>query len=252
MRALLSIHDVMPETRAQVSTMLSSLFAMMPALRPEHITLLVVPGRQWQNEDIQWLQQLADRGHPLAGHGWDHCARRQSRSPFHYMHALLLSRDAAEHLSRTPEELQVLVMRCHAWFRKHGLPVSALYVPPAWAAGCISRQQLSALPFSQMETLSGVINLKTGRRNWLPLLGYEADNGFRALCLKITNGLSRWWAARWSAFGHVSPIMRIALHPFDFQYRLAGQILVDLKAVSYFHCYSELLEEPSVTVRNTA
>jgi len=240
MKALLSIHDVMPETRAQVSAMLSSLFATVPALRPEHITLLVVPGRQWQSEDIQWLQQLADRGHPLSGHGWDHCARRQSRSLFHYLHAMLLSRDAAEHLSRTPEELQVLVMRCHAWFRQHGLPISALYVPPAWAAGCMSRQQLEALPFSLMETLTGVVDLKTGQRYWLPLLGYEADNGFRALCLKLSNGVSRWWAARMSAFGRPSRIMRIALHPFDFQYRLADQILADLKSVSDFRCYNEL------------
>lgn len=247
MKGLLSIHDVMPETRAQVSAMLCHLFAMVPTLRPEHITLLVVPGRQWQSEDIQWLQQLAGRGHPLAGHGWNHCARRQSRSLFHYLHAMLLSRDAAEHLSRTSEELQVLVMRCHAWFRQHGLPVSALYVPPAWAVGGMSRQQLQGLPFSLMETLAGVVNLKTGRRYWLPLLGYEADNGFRALCLKISNGLSRWWAARMSVFGGSSGVMRIALHPFDFQYQLADQILVDLRSVSDFRCYSELLKASSLT-----
>ena len=65
--ALVSIHDVMPETRTQVTAMLARL-----RLPCEAVTLLVVPGKDWQEGDLDWLRSLQNAGHPLAGHGWSH------------------------------------------------------------------------------------------------------------------------------------------------------------------------------------
>ena len=233
MRALLSIHDVMPSSRAAVSTMLAQLFVSVPLLRPADITLLVVPGQSWSDDDLGWLRRMAANGHPLAGHGWCHQAVTR-RSLFHHLHSAVLSRDAAEHLSKPEHELIALILRCHAWFEQHRLPVGPLYVPPAWAVGSISSQALMSLPFTLMETLSTVEDIRCGKRHVLPLTGYEADNHWRARLLAISNRLNRQWAK------HGGKVVRIGLHPFDLQYQLAEHIIRDLNRVTQFCDYPSL------------
>lgn len=241
MRALLSIHDLMPESRLAVSSMLARLFASIPALRPEHITLLVVPGRQWSADDLVWLRHLSSAGHPLAGHGWAHRATN-GRSFSHHLHSMLLSRDAAEHLSRPAHGVMALVLRCHAWFVEHDLPVGPLYVPPAWAVGQLGKAAQLALPFALMETLSGVIRLSDQSQQRLPLAGYEADNTMRAMLLSASNRFNVALAAR------TGRMLRIGLHPFDLQYHLAAQVIADLQRVTQFCDYSQLLQSETANL----
>lgn len=233
MRALLSIHDVMPSSRAAVSAMLTQLFVSVPLLRPPDITLLVVPGQHWSDDDLGWLRRMAAKGHPLAGHGWCHQAVER-RSLFHRLHSALLSRDAAEHLSRPEHELVALVLRCYAWFEQHQLPIGPLYVPPAWALGPIGRQARMSLPFTLLETLSGVEGMRCGSQHVLPLAGYEADNIWRAKLLATSNRLNWQWARR------SGRAVRVGLHPFDLQYLLAYHIVGDLNQVTQFCDYAGL------------
>ena len=238
MQALLSIHDVMPSSRPAISALLTQLFVSVPLLRPVDITLLVVPGQNWSDDDLLWLRRLAARGHPLAGHGWSHQAVGR-RSLFHHVHSAVLSRDAAEHLSKPEHELVAMMLRCRAWFDQHQLPVGPLYVPPAWALGAISEQALMSLPFTLVETLSGVRDVRQGRRLTLPLAGYEADNNWRAMCLSVSNGLNRKLAR------HFGQIIRVGLHPFDLEHLLADQIVGDLNRVTRFCDYSSLFSVPA-------
>ena len=233
LRAVVSIHDVMPSTRSAVTQLLQRLTQCAPKLDCSQITLLVVPGKPWSNDDIGWLQSLVKSGHPLAGHGWSHQAQTP-RTPYHVLHSLLLSRNAAEHLSCQPDQLVSLLMRCHRWFAQSDLPQPTLYVPPAWAAGCLSLSQWQALPFQQLETLSGVYELATGRRYTLPLTGYEADTPIRALFLKMFNQWNLQQAQ------NTQRPLRISLHPFDLQYALAQNAIQHLTAVDEFIAYSQL------------
>ena len=228
LEALVSIHDVMPETRARVSEMLSRL-----GLPPQAVTLLVVPGREWTHSDLSWLRGLQQAGHPLAGHGWFHQCL-PPKTLYHRVHSALLSRQVAEHLSYQGEGIVELVNRCHDWFADHDLEVSPLYVPPAWALGALSRVDYAALRFRYVETLTGILNTRTGRLTRLPLVGYEADNALRALFLTVFNG---WNVAR--ARGQHLPV-RVGLHPFDLSLRLSSHIAVLLDQVDAFRDYSAL------------
>ena len=230
--ALVSIHDVMPETRPLVSDMLYQL-SRLERLAPAKVTLLVVPGKQWTPVDIRWLQALAQEGYPLAGHGWSHQAPLP-RTLYHLLHGLVLSRNAAEHLSRSEPELKDRVTACHHWFGQHDLPTPDLYVPPAWANGQLNWLQWSDRPFRLLETLGGVTELASGHYYRLPLTGYEADSILRACFLSAFNQLNLSRARR------QQQVVRIGLHPCDLRYPLAAQALRHIAGASHFLDYSAL------------
>jgi uncharacterized protein len=215
MKAQLSIHDVAPETLPQVADMLARLQVCGPLM------LLVIPGKAWSAEDLAQLRQWAGQGHMLAGHGWSHHVDHR-RSLYHKIHGQLISRFVAEHLSLTPSEILDLMRRCYAWFEANDLPAPTHYVPPAWGLGNVTLAQLRDQPFASVETLGGVCYPAENLFCKLPLLGYEADTPLRAWFLKKFN----IWNRRNAMQG---PLIRLALHPYDFRFRLADEMLLDCR-----------------------
>lgn len=217
--ALVSVHDLMPETFDAVLGIVREL----AKLDAGPATLLVVPGRDWSGPQIDTLKALAEDGHPLAGHGWTHQVA-QIRGLKHWLHSQLLSRNVAEHLALTEPEIAYLIEQCYAWFDDVGLPAPSLYVPPAWAMGAVSRARLRLLPFHRYETLTGIYDAREDRFHRIPLLGYEADTALRAAALRLSNQLNRVLAR--------GRALRIAIHPLDLRLRLADDIFRDLEAIA--------------------
>lgn len=232
MKALISIHDLMPETMDRVQDILDWLRAR--SVPP--VTLLVVPDKAWSPEGIDQLRRLAAAGHPLAAHGWRHVT--EPRRPWHRLHAALISRNVAEHLALDSPGIRQLMQQSHQWFGKHDLPAPKLYVPPAWALGKISRAHLAALPYPQIETTSGLLQRDPAsgyQMKKLPLTGYEADTTLRAAALRKWNR----WQAR-SAEKTDRPL-RISIHPDDFHLRLRDQLETQIDSVKNFISYDSLI-----------
>ncbi|UHD17699.1 polysaccharide deacetylase family protein [Thiocapsa bogorovii] len=227
-RALVSVHDVMPETLPQVDRILSVLNE--EGIAP--VTLLVVPGAGWSSEGIERLDRFRARGCELAGHGWLHRVERITGLA-HRMHSRLISRNVAEHLALDRVGIHRLIARCHAWFVDQGLGAPALYCPPAWAMGPIPRSTLATLPFTRYELFSGVLSAQTGRMHPVPLTGYEADTGVRTVAIRAWNRLNRRRAAQrgW---------IRIGIHPHDLDLRLAEDLRRDLRRFRCHAGYSEI------------
>lgn len=199
--ALVSVHDVMPETFFRVREIVRYLEAR--GVFP--FTLLVVPGKAWTTRQVDRLCVWQEGGAELAGHGWRHRAKTV-RTLGHRLHAKAFSRDEAEHLSLSPKESAGILQRCHDWFVRTELRPPDLYVPPAWAMGRVPAKHLQILPFSFYETLGGVYNARTGERRHMPVTGYMADTPLRAVLLKGINALG---------LGLRSAAIRIAVHPDD-------------------------------------
>lgn len=220
--ALVSIHDVMPETRERVAALLEAMPGHIP---PERIVLLVVPGRDWSVSDLDWLHELQQQGYPLAGHGWSHQCN-PPRTLYHRLHSALLSRDAAEHLSLDRDAVLTLMEADYRWFGEQGLTAPEVYVPPAWAMGDVPHSALRRLPFRYYETLTGIFDSEADRFRRLPVLGFEADTPGRAWMLRLINAvqlrLARWWQR---------PV-RVAIHPFDGELYLARDLRACLDAVT--------------------
>lgn len=213
MRALISIHDVMPETLPQVERLVSGL--------REHghraVTLLVVPGRDWDRAGLDTLAGWQREGLELAAHGWHHEART-IRGPFHLLHAAVMSRRSAEHLALEPDAIAALMRRAGEWFAEQGLDPPDSYVPPAWALGRIGRPALRRLPYRQVEVTRGLIDLRSGRLWPLPLVGFQADTALRERFLRGWNRRQRRRAQRRRV------PLRIGIHPGDLGLRLAGDL----------------------------
>ncbi len=213
MRALISIHDVMPETLDAVAGHIERLRAH----GHHRLTLLVVPGRQWHGGDIERLAQWQHEGLELAAHGWHHGVQRLG-GPYHWLHAALISRRCAEHLALDTAQIVELMEAAAAWFDQQGLPPPESYVPPAWALGALGRDQLARLPYARIEVTRGLLSTTDGRLETLPLVGFEADTVAREHLLRGWNRLQTEWARR-----RRCPL-RIGIHPRDHALRLADDL----------------------------
>ena len=231
MKAIISLHDIMPETLDSVEAIIHWLEQM--GIPP--FSLLIVPGKAWDAQSIKKLRNYSQRGYPIVPHGWHHHTR--PRKLFHHLHAALISKDVAEHLDLDGKGILNLLVRSKQWFIDQAIPVSELYVPPAWALGFISPATLARAPFSQIEVTRGVLHLKLKgalRFEKLPLTGYEADSTFRVQFLR------RWNAHQESQAKKNQQALRISIHPHDLKLPLAGQLEAQLKRVDRFINYSDL------------
>jgi predicted deacetylase len=209
-RTLVSIHDVMPDTLDLVRAQLELL-----ATREVHrVTLLVVPGLEWSPAGIAQLRAWQSSGHELAGHGWIHRARH-IRGWRHRCYSQLVSRQAAEHLALDADEIRALLRANRKWFETQGLEPPELYVPPAWGLGALPVREYGKIGFSQLETLSGVHDLRSGRLRRIPAVGFEAVSRLQALTLRVNNLLNEGVA-------RLGGLLRLVFHPRDLELLLAA------------------------------
>lgn len=215
--ALFSIHDVMPETLPEVEGLLEQ---FVHRGRP-FPALLVVPGRDWTHDQVRRLREWEQGGAELIAHGWRH--HTTPRRLYHRLHALLLSRNVAEHLALDKSGVMGLMRRSRAWFGEQGLALPNTYIPPAWALG-ISPRELTALPYQRVETLRGVqlVNESAVEFRSLPLLGFEADSPLRAWFLHHFNRRQLRRAKQ-----HQTPL-RVSIHPQDTNFRLKNELFAAL------------------------
>ncbi|MEX2367138.1 MAG: polysaccharide deacetylase family protein [Pseudohongiellaceae bacterium] len=228
MQAIISIHDVMPGQLEKVA----EIMALLPPSCQENLILLIVPGLDWQAAQINRLRQWQSQGRILAGHGWRHEAS-QIRGVYHRLHALLLSRNAAEHLSLGRAEIQALIRRNFQWFIDHDLQPPDYYVPPAWAMGPLQATHLQSLPFRYFETTSGIYDSDLKQCHRLPLAGFEADTTFRKYSLGLWNACNTMLSSRQRP-------LRLSIHPDDLSLRLADSLLHYLQAVDNTVSYRTL------------
>ena len=216
-----SIHDVSPESFAPAGELVDRLTA--EGRRP--LSILVVPSGDWRGHQIETLIRWQNQGHVMAAHGWSHGCDA-ARTLYHRIHGRLLSRDAAEHLSKSSQEILGIVRRGEQWFREAGLRPAGLYVPPAWALGAMPLRAFRDTAFRWVETLSGIYDVRADRTHHLPLVGFEADTESQRLFLRLSNRLN------WTLGAAVRRPVRVAVHPNDLSLLLAADLARVLQSPS--------------------
>ena len=208
-----SIHDVSPESFGAANELVDRLTAAGP--RP--LSILVVPSGEWHGHQVDTLIRWERQGHVMAAHGWSHRGGA-GRTLYHRIHGRVFSRDAAEHLSKSPQEILGIVRRGEQWFRDAGLRPPALYVPPAWALGDMPLRAFRETAFRWVETLGGIYDVHADRMHRLPLVGFEADTESRRRLLRLSNRLN------WTLGAAARRPVRVAVHPHDLDLLLAADL----------------------------
>lgn len=229
LRAHATIHDVRPDTLDRVARLIELL---EPA--GQRVALLVVPGLDWTPDGVARLAGWARAGYELAGHGWVH--HRTPQTLYHRLHALVISRDQAEHLSATRQEVRELVRQGRDWFARHDLPAPTFYVPPAWALGALRPTDLAELGYRVAEVQSGYHDLERARFHRTPLIGFEADTWWRERALGVFN------ATQIASARRSGRPLRLGLHPFDLELRRADEARARVQEVEAWLSTAEVLE----------
>ncbi|RAP32012.1 DUF2334 domain-containing protein [Candidatus Marinamargulisbacteria bacterium SCGC AG-414-C22] len=228
---LLSFHDVMPHNLTNVISLLKKL---KHEFNIHTMTLLIVPGLPWSDKQLKTLQKLAAEGYDLAGHGWIH-KTTSIKTLYHKCHSKILSRDVAEHLSLSKKDIIQLMINCFNWFKSVNLPEPKVYVPPAWAIGNFKHHDLNQVPFTTIETLSGIYH--QFRFQSYPLLGYEADTCLRKYSVKTSN------FCNWLISNITKRPIRLSIHPNDFELLVADQLIAHLQSHATFWNYTSYLNK---------
>lgn len=226
---LLSIHDIMPENFDKVLKLLEYL----KENKIKSATCLVVPGCSWSGKQIEQLKYFQKNGFDLAGHGWHHRVYHK-KNLYHRLHSLLISRNVAEHLSIDSEDIYNLMLNCSHWFDQNNLKTPYTYVPPAWAMGNIDWGDLLSLPYNCYETFTGLYH--KGEFYRLPLVGYEVDNLFRIIVVKISNFLNESFSSI------MDKPLRVSIHPNDFELGLNKDLRKILISDGDFVSYKDYFE----------
>ncbi len=211
MKFCVSIHDVAPHTLDDIENIIHIL---KNVYKINKICLLVIPGLNWDEKQIQKLKNWQNEGIEIAAHGWNHQAQT-NKSLYHILHSIFISSDCAEHLSKNKKDVLQIIKKSYNWFISNGFKKPLLYVPPAWALGSINYQDLQHCGFSHYECTTGMIHNK--KYCFLPLLGFEEKTYIGALIRRFFNSLNFIMA-------HFTGLIRIAIHPNDFKLYLKGDV----------------------------
>ena len=230
MNCNVSIHDVSPDNWNNVIQILDHLKSKYNIKK---VSLLIIPGLNWDKEKIAVLKKMQSEGIELAAHGWSHKSK-PIKNINHFFHSKLISDDCAEHLSLSKADIIKLMNDSYLWFHTNNLKSPSLYVPPAWALGDINKQDLLNLPFSEVEVTSGIFI--DNNFFFIPLIGFETKNYFRYVIVKISNFINY---LLYKSFGRI----RIAIHPNDFELLLKHDIDKYLNKVTTNFYFNELIEE---------
>ena len=211
MKFYVSIHDATPQNLDDIESIIQILQNQFDINK---ICILVIPGLNWNEIQLQRLRSWQKDGLEIAAHGWNHKAQ-DKKSFYHKIHSILMSANCAEHLSKKRQEIVKIIRHSYNWFIINDFKKPLLYVPPAWALGKITKQDLDRLAFTHYECTTGMVHNK--KYCFLPLLGFKEKTYIGAMLRRFFNSLNYFMA-------YFTGSIRIAIHPKDFTLYLKKDI----------------------------
>jgi uncharacterized protein len=217
---VVSVHDVSPATQEVCDRILQALGRM----DVHRTSLLVVPnhhhrGRFLDDPDFcRWLAARATEGHEIVIHGYFH--QRSARGGEGLRKRLVTqvyTASEGEFYDLSGPEAAALLARAQADFARFReeyapeLPPPVGFIAPAWLLGAEAEAAVRAAGFGYTTRLTTFENLRTGEITRSQSLVYSPRSAWRRL-------VSRGWNAFLARRLRHNPLLRLGLHPPDFQF----------------------------------
>lgn len=207
-RLIATIHDVSPPALDEVRRLLQLLDAL--EVRPR--VLKVIPNADGAHavadatELVHLLQVEAAAGSEIVLHGYTHRASGPARGPLlTRLRARLFAGSAAELLSLNALEQAERIAAGQRSLAALGLQPRG-FCAPGWLAPTGIRSLLRRLGFRYYVGLSTLDDLRTGRRQWTPWIGYLGADPWQERLIRLAG------AVQGAAFGS-APVVKVFLHP---------------------------------------
>jgi len=212
---LVSLHDVSPRHALRCREILSWLKEQ--GVPP--VALLVVPNfhGQWPLHEfpdfVSEISQWAEAGHELVLHGCRHI--EEAPPPGGELDTRLrrrfLTGGEGEFLALSPEEVQARLNEAMEIWNRCGLPVPEGFIPPAWLHNANLDPVLAELGIRWTENHAGV-RRPCGAVHEVPVISWASRDPLRRMGSRLVcPSLELAWRPR--------PVLRIAIHPHDFDWR---------------------------------
>jgi predicted deacetylase len=237
---VVSLHDVSPRTQAVFTAMLAEL----AALGISRCSLLVIPDHHGGGHMLHdaefcgWLETLAAQGHELVIHGYYH-----QRSPHggetwrDRWITRIYTKGEGEFYDLPKAEAAALLARAQADFRQLDAPAPTGFIAPAWLLGAEAAEAVREAGLRYTTFLGGVEDFANGEFIPAQSLVYSCRNAWRRAC-------SLAWNAALARRLRTAPLLRLSLHPPDYQHacvwqqvREAAQRFVADRTVSTYEAF---------------
>ncbi len=212
----MSLHDVSPLTRPVFEPMLAEL----TALGVGRCSLLVIPDHHHRGHMLadagfcRWLETLARQGHEIVAHGYYHQrAERPAETWRQRVITRVYTQGEGEFYDLPKEEAAGLLARAKDDFGKLDAPPPVGFIAPAWLLSLPAREAVREAGFRYTTFLTGVETFAADGGGFIPArsLVYSPRNLWRRVCsLAYNAGLARRLED--------APLMRLGLHPPDYQH----------------------------------
>lgn len=220
---VVSVHDVAPATRHLSERIVKELARH----RVRVCSLLVIPdyhhlGASMEDRDfVQWLRDLEAAGHEVVIHGYYHERRRQEKES---LRAKLLTRSytngEGEFFDLPHEEAFTRIARAREAFAAAGLKPRG-FIAPAWLLSRASERAALDAHMEYTTRLTSVRDLRTAQEFKSRSLVYSVRSASRRAASLAWNGaLARLLAH--------APLLRLGLHPPDFEHAQIWQQITTL------------------------
>jgi predicted deacetylase len=229
---VVSFHDLHPGSMACCIRFLDRL----KALGIPEACLLTVPnwyGSEPLGEHPEFCAWLRGQPHDISLHGWAHVAGHRRRKPIEWLIANRYTAGEGEFFKLPDAQAEELIVRGLEVFREAGISPNG-FIAPAWLMEESLLPVLERTGFSYAVTLNRLFDISRRRELRAPVLCCTSRTPLRrALTRQVISALS--------AMHRNEPVLRVAVHPVDFQYpaietftyRLIARLLEDRRPITY-------------------
>ena len=213
-RALVvSLHDVAPATREACEKIIVDL-ARHGVTRG---SLLVVPNYHHDGTSVsdssfvRWLQSLQEQGNEIVIHGFFHERPRRAQAPLgERMVTQFYTQDEGEFYDLDYEEAFRRISQARDEFAAAGLRPRG-FIAPAWLLSGEAERAAGDAEMEYTTRLRTVRDLRSGETFSARSLVYSVRNGWR-------RAASLAWNAALFQRLHDAPLLRLSIHPADYNY----------------------------------
>lgn len=219
---VVSFHDLAPHCQEVCQDVLNQL----AAIGIHRATLLVTP--KWHDGEsidrrpdfLDWLRERESQGHEVCLHGYTHRAESVRGGIVAQAIGRIYTASEGEFYQISYDEARCRVGSGLRLLRGIGLNVQG-FVAPAWLLSGEGRKALVDEGLLYTNDLNRFLYLQTGQRIFAPSLVFSSRSGWR-----------RWvsirWVPLWGWLNRRVPVIRLAIHPLDWEYPVIRETIVGL------------------------